>query len=76
MMIIFDMIEDTPTHRTYRVTSDIHTEGTITVDKATLKATSEGTFPTKSYPMAFIEKMPIGQVKHGDNLKQFAYGRG
>ncbi|WP_186810174.1 hypothetical protein, partial [Schleiferilactobacillus harbinensis] len=75
MMLVFDIIQDTPEKRVYEVTSGPDTKGTITVDKKTLIATSEGTF-SSHFPLWFIEKMPIGQVKNGKSLKHFVYGTG
>lgn len=39
MMLVFDIILDTPEKRVYEVTSDSNTKGTITVDKKNLTAT-------------------------------------
>jgi|UPI0007BA9DB0 hypothetical protein len=75
MMLVFDIILDTPEKRVYEVTSDSNTKGTITVDKKNLTATSEGTF-SSHYPLPFIERMPIRLVKNGKPLKHFVYGRG
>ncbi len=75
MILVFDLLSDTPQTRKYQVTSD-NSQGIINISKITKTASEEGSF-SSMFGIDFIKRLALGTLRFSTNPPQhFVYGVG